>query len=310
MICSSESRCKSFNFRLKDKSCELNDANKHTHPRDFGPKEGSVYMNKDDEFKSCSEILDRRPRAESGYYGINIGNRNAQVYCDMEKHGGGWTLVVSISSQNNDHLQSAANNCLNLSLCVPFTDQHQGRKLSDSDIHELAGTEDTQWTKQIQLIMPSREADRGHEIVDLGSYTMNSKGKGGSRSQVQLYVEDKQVTTDVDAGSAASIIYEIRSNNLFRNLTMKPTNLQLRTYPGELLSFLESFRVSVKYQTQEAQLPLFVAKGDKPLHLGRNWLKKLRLNWSNIFKVTEENVVHDNVSRYTILFASGYGNLK
>ncbi|XP_022792592.1 uncharacterized protein LOC111331695 isoform X2 [Stylophora pistillata] len=143
MICSSESRCKSFNFRLKDKSCELNDANKHTHPRDFGPKEGSVYMNKDDEFKSCSEILDRRPRAESGYYGINIGNRNAQVYCDMEKHGGGWTLVVSISSQNNDHLQSAANNCLNLSLCVPFTDQHQGRKLSDSDIHELAGTEGT-----------------------------------------------------------------------------------------------------------------------------------------------------------------------
>ena len=125
-----------------------------------------------------------------------------------------------------------------------------------------------------------------------------------------MYVEDKQVTTDVDAGSAASIIYEIRSNNLFRNLTIKPTNLQLRTYPGELLSFLESFRVSVKYQTQEAQLPFFVAKGDKPLHLGRNWLKKLRLNWSNIFKVTEENVVHDNVSRYTILFASGYGNLK
>ena len=46
MFCLNESRCKSLNFRLKDKSCDLNSANKRTHPRDFGPKEGSVYMNK------------------------------------------------------------------------------------------------------------------------------------------------------------------------------------------------------------------------------------------------------------------------
>ncbi|XP_022806201.1 uncharacterized protein LOC111343319 isoform X1 [Stylophora pistillata] len=143
MICSSESRCRSLNFRIKDKSCDLNDANKHTHPGDFGPKEGSVYMNKVDEFKSCSEILNKWPDAESGYYWIDIGSRKEDVYCDMEKHGGGWTLVVDISSNNNDHLQSVRNNCINDSLCVPFTDQDQGRKLGDSDIHELARTEGT-----------------------------------------------------------------------------------------------------------------------------------------------------------------------
>lgn len=44
LICSNELRCKSLNFRLKDKSCDLNDADKHTHPEDYGPKEGSVYM--------------------------------------------------------------------------------------------------------------------------------------------------------------------------------------------------------------------------------------------------------------------------
>nr|XP_058955575.1 uncharacterized protein LOC131782859 [Pocillopora verrucosa]XP_058955576.1 uncharacterized protein LOC131782859 [Pocillopora verrucosa]XP_058955577.1 uncharacterized protein LOC131782859 [Pocillopora verrucosa]XP_058955578.1 uncharacterized protein LOC131782859 [Pocillopora verrucosa] len=143
MFCLNESRCKSLNFRLKDKSCDLNSANKRTHPRDFGPKEGSVYMNKDDEFKSCSEILKKLPHAESDYYWITIGNRDAQVYCDMEKHGGGWTLAVSISSKNNDHLQNAANNCLNSVLCVPFTHKNQGRKLSDSDIHEVAKEEGT-----------------------------------------------------------------------------------------------------------------------------------------------------------------------
>ena len=48
---------------------------------------------------------------------------------------------MSISSKNNDHLQSDANNCLNSVLCVPFMDKNQGRKLSDSDIHEVAKEE-------------------------------------------------------------------------------------------------------------------------------------------------------------------------
>jgi len=56
--------------------------------------------------------------------------------------GGGWTLVVSISSKNNDHLQRNANNCLNSILCVAFAENSTtGRKLSDDDIHKLVQTE-------------------------------------------------------------------------------------------------------------------------------------------------------------------------
>lgn len=44
MMCGNEFRCKSLNFRLKDKSCDLNDAYRYTHPGDYGQREGSVYM--------------------------------------------------------------------------------------------------------------------------------------------------------------------------------------------------------------------------------------------------------------------------
>lgn len=44
MTCRNEFRCKSLNFRLSDKSCDLNDADRYTHPEDYGPQEGSVYM--------------------------------------------------------------------------------------------------------------------------------------------------------------------------------------------------------------------------------------------------------------------------
>ncbi|XP_078364220.1 uncharacterized protein LOC144648568 [Oculina patagonica] len=150
MMCSDETRCKSWNFHLNDKSCDLNDADRHSHPEDYGPKEGSVYMDtsekhrKKGDFKSCEDIHQELPQAESGYYWIKIGDRDAQVYCDMENYGGGWTLAVSISSKNINHLQRNANNCLNSIMCVPFTDNNiAGRKLSDEDIHKLAQIEGT-----------------------------------------------------------------------------------------------------------------------------------------------------------------------
>ena len=38
-------------------------------------------------FKSCAEIHQKFPQTESGYYWVNVGNREAQVYCDMKNYG-------------------------------------------------------------------------------------------------------------------------------------------------------------------------------------------------------------------------------
>ncbi|CAH3017830.1 unnamed protein product, partial [Porites evermanni] len=93
---------------------------------------------------SCAEIHQTYPSASSGYYWIYIGQVKVQVYCDMKTFGGGWTLVVSISSTNNQHLQRAVVNCFDLELCVPFDKQSMTtRKLSDEHIHHLANCEGT-----------------------------------------------------------------------------------------------------------------------------------------------------------------------
>ena len=53
--------------------------------------------------------------------------------------GGGWTLVVSISSSSNDHLLRREVNCYLPTRCVEFvTSAVPCRKLSDEDIHEIA----------------------------------------------------------------------------------------------------------------------------------------------------------------------------
>lgn len=54
ILCSYEFRCKSSNFRLIDKSCELSDADRYTHPDDYGPKAGFVYMDTSEKHRKVS----------------------------------------------------------------------------------------------------------------------------------------------------------------------------------------------------------------------------------------------------------------
>ena len=54
--------------------------------------------------------------------------------------GGGWTLVVTISSKSNDHLQGTEVHCFQPTLCVPFVEKNSDiavRKFGDEDIHKM-----------------------------------------------------------------------------------------------------------------------------------------------------------------------------
>ena len=58
--------------------------------------------------------------------------------------GGGWTLVVSVSSSNRHHLMKEENNCFNSSVCVPYEDVviSPDRKMKDEVIQWIASTYD------------------------------------------------------------------------------------------------------------------------------------------------------------------------
>ena len=54
--------------------------------------------------------------------------------------GSGWTLVVTISSKNNDHLQGAEVHCFKPTECVHFVEENSdiaARKFADEGEHEM-----------------------------------------------------------------------------------------------------------------------------------------------------------------------------
>ena len=69
---------------------------------------------------------------------------------------------------------------------------------------------------------------------------------------------------------------------------LSPSNIQLRTYMGEGLVIKESTAVTVQYNSQLMEdLHLLVVEGNSPILMGREWLMRVRLDWSQLHTIRE-----------------------
>ena len=71
--------------------------------------------------------------------------------------------------------------------------------------------------------------------------------------------------------------------------------------------------VEVEYEGQQERLPLLVVAGSGPTLLGRNWLRKLTLNWRDIYRMSTDNTLVMSadtlLQRYPELLKSTIGTI-
>ena len=85
----------------------------------------------------------------------------------------------------------------------------------------------------------------------------------------------------------------------------------LTTYTGKKLFPLRYVTIQVTYSTQHESLPLLVVPGDWRTLLGRNWLEKIKINWSDLKLVSSPFLTLDQVlGQQSKIFTLGVGKLK
>ena len=104
---------------------------------------------------------------------------------------------------------------------------------------------------------------------------------------VSPIVNGKPLRMELDTGSALSVMSLEQFRKTFR-CKLKDTSVVLRTYTGEKVKPIGMAKVIVEHNNQKRHLDLYVVpQGSTPL-FGRDWLRKIQLDWASIKKVTVE----------------------
>ncbi len=141
-------------------------------------------------------------------------------------------------------------------------------------------------------------------------FTCSSNRPGMKPIRVNLLVDNKDLVMEVDTGASLSIVSEQIFKVLWPNKQLSPSEVNLRTYTGELVTTLGQFNVEVVHNSQAFELPLLVVKGNGPSLLGRNWLDNIKLDWQQINVLHGTSNMDDVLERHAAVFKEELGTLK
>ena len=131
-------------------------------------------------------------------------------------------------------------------------------------------------------------------------------------------INGTHIDMELDTGSGVSVIPKSDFENYFKGCKLEETNLTLKTYSGEPIKTKGYIETKVELNNQEEILKLYVLDNKGRPLFGREWLRKLNLNWSEIktlhvssmSNVSRQSEVANVKLKYADVFSDGLGKLK
>ena len=122
----------------------------------------------------------------------------------------------------------------------------------------------------------------------LGIFAAKKSGKGGHTPiYVSVMLDQKSCKVQLDTGAIVSILPKVLYDQQFNQWPLRGTKIKLKACNGVQIPVCGEVYLPVVYEQQELVLPLIVVDGDGPPLLARNWLEQLKLNFRNIFHVSD-----------------------
>ena len=153
------------------------------------------------------------------------------------------------------------------------------------------------------------------------SYVISCVGKSHSPAMVaKVCINGSWIRMEVDTGAAVSIVSECTYRGL-RSVTLKKSRVFLRTYSAEPLVVLGEADVEVQYKGQPLKLRLIVVKGDGPSLMGREWIRRMEIDWKTLCRDSRLAIhqvpsqvlgspVESLIQRYSDLFRNDLGKMR
>ncbi|XP_043193617.1 uncharacterized protein K02A2.6-like isoform X5 [Amphibalanus amphitrite] len=119
-----------------------------------------------------------------------------------------------------------------------------------------------------------------------------------------------QVNMELDTGAGVTLIDEHTYRRFQKRPKLNSSPVKLRSFTGNTIPVLGEFSTDVTYNGRlYRQLPIVVVHGSAPCLLGRNWLEKMQICWSDVHALRTSHLQRLK-SKYGSVFREGLGTLK
>lgn len=131
---------------------------------------------------------------------------------------------------------------------------------------------------------------------------------------VPVLVNNKEITMEIDTGSALSCISKSIYNEMFNELPLRACRLSLKFYDGSVVRPVGFIETVVEYKGDKKMLDLYVIDKGTTNLLGRQWLTELNIEIPKLSlynlksgEISKNKMIHDIISRHRSLFDGTLG---
>ena len=104
---------------------------------------------------------------------------------------------------------------------------------------------------------------------------------------VPIVINNKTIFFQLDTGAASTVMSQADFQCVAPDdATILPCSKKLQTYTGELVPIIGECELEVYHNNQVARLSVVIVSGSGPPLLGRDWLKMIKLDWNNVFSIS------------------------
>ena len=130
--------------------------------------------------------------------------------------------------------------------------------------------------------------------------------------KVKVFVCGTEISMEIDTGATKSIMSKGTFYRIWPSSNappLKTTATRLRTYTGETIKVIGEVNVEVTLDGQQEKLSLLIVDGDGPSLLGRDWLRKLRVNWCQLNQIRHTEELQRILDNHNSVFKEDLGNI-
>ncbi|XP_031338193.1 uncharacterized protein K02A2.6-like [Photinus pyralis] len=136
-----------------------------------------------------------------------------------------------------------------------------------------------------------------NQIIDI--FEKSSPGQDSNKYFVEVLIEGKPQTFEVDSGAGITLLPEPDFQKLnFNKALLRPTHVQFRSYTSGIFKPLGVAEVTVQYRDHKSTELLFIVPAQFSPLLGRTWIRHLKISLGDI---DEQNSTLSNVNSLDII---------